>query len=99
MGQIERKLDIAIEIAKKYQSGQVDKNGEDYILHPLRVMEQMQTTEGKIVAVLHDVIEDTECSKEFLLEQVESERIVAAVDILSREKRRRLLRIYHACEI
>lgn len=84
MEKLEKTLEIAISIAKEYHSGQVDKNGEDYILHPLRVMEQMQTTEGKIVAVLHDVIEDTECSKDILLQLIGSKRIIEVVELLSR---------------
>jgi (p)ppGpp synthase/HD superfamily hydrolase len=49
----------AIELATKAHAGQVDKLGNPYIEHPKRVMEMADTTEKKIVAVLHDVIEDT----------------------------------------
>lgn len=52
-------LTMAIDIAVKAHRGQVDKNKEPYILHPLAVMGMMDTHEEKIVAVLHDVIEDT----------------------------------------
>ena len=50
----------AIEIATKAHKGQVDKGGHDYIGHPLRVMESLDTEEEKIVGVLHDVVEDTD---------------------------------------
>lgn len=52
------KLERAIEIAVEAHAGQVDRNGAPYILHPLRVMAQMESNEERIVAVLHDVVED-----------------------------------------
>lgn len=48
----------AIEIATAAHAGQTDKAGADYIQHPLRVMEAVGTENMKIVAVLHDVVED-----------------------------------------
>ncbi len=48
----------AIRMACDAHWGQVDKNGEPYILHPLRVMMKMNTEFEKICAVLHDVLED-----------------------------------------
>ena len=53
-------LDRAIEIAVQAHSGQLDKGGAPYILHPLRVMLRMATEEERIVAVLHDVVEDSD---------------------------------------
>jgi hypothetical protein len=51
-------LDAAIAYATRAHAGQVDGAGEPYILHPLRVMGAVDTIEDKVVAVLHDVIED-----------------------------------------
>ena len=51
-------LNQAIKIACKAHDGQVDKGGEPYILHPLRVMLQCETMDERIVAVLHDAMED-----------------------------------------
>jgi len=48
----------AIIIAAEAHSGQTDKGGAPYILHPLRVMLKMDTDEERVVAVLHDVAED-----------------------------------------
>ena len=50
----------AIDIAVKSHSGQLDKAGELYILHPMRMMMKMNTEEEKITAVLHDVVEDSD---------------------------------------
>jgi (p)ppGpp synthase/HD superfamily hydrolase len=49
----------ATQLALNVHRGQLDKNGAPYILHPLRVMAQMQTETDRIVAVLHDVVEDS----------------------------------------
>ena len=52
-------LEKAIQIATNAHYGQRDKGGKPYILHCLRVMMQMDTEEEMIVAILHDIIEDT----------------------------------------
>ena len=49
---LQRALEIAIEAHK----GSIDKCGNDYILHPLRVMLSMNTNDEMIVAILHDII-------------------------------------------
>ena len=51
-------LEKAIQIAVEAHIGQVDKGGNPYILHPLRVMLSLNTDEERIVGVLHDVVED-----------------------------------------
>ena len=51
-------LQNAIAIAVAAHEGQVDKGDRPYILHPLRVMMSLRTTEEMIVGVLHDVVED-----------------------------------------
>ena len=55
-------LEQAIAFAAKQHSGQVDKANAPYILHPLRVMLNVPSMDHKIIAVLHDVLEDTETS-------------------------------------
>ena len=51
-------LEKAIKIAVEAHTGQVDKGGNPYILHPLRVMLSLNTEGERIVGVLHDVVED-----------------------------------------
>ena len=53
-------LERAIEIAVTAHKGQRDKAGQPYILHPLRVMFDLDSDDERIVGVLHDVIEDCE---------------------------------------
>jgi len=52
------KIEKAITFAAWSHRGQVDKVGLPYILHPLYVMLQMKTESERVVAVLHDVLED-----------------------------------------
>lgn len=52
-------LERAIEIAARAHAGQFDKGGAPYILHPLRVMLRVPPGAAQIVAVLHDVVEDS----------------------------------------
>jgi hypothetical protein len=52
-------LERAIQIAAQAHEGQKDKQGAPYILHPLRLMMAVEGLEAKMVAVLHDVVEDT----------------------------------------
>jgi (p)ppGpp synthase/HD superfamily hydrolase len=52
-------LERAIAIAAQAHAGQLDKGGQPYILHPLRVMLRVPTQPERIAAVLHDVVEDS----------------------------------------
>ena len=69
---LQRALEIAIEAHK----GSKDKGGNDYILHPLRVMLSMNTNDEMIVAILHDVVEDTKWSFEDLEKEGFSKKIM-----------------------
>ena len=72
-------LTRAIEIATEAHKGQFDKAGNEYIGHPLRVMEMGKTEEEKIVGVLHDVVEDTDWTFEKLSEEGFSQEIISAL--------------------
>jgi (p)ppGpp synthase/HD superfamily hydrolase len=82
-------IERAIELAVVSHSGQVDKNGEAYILHPLRVMLAVRKHGGSIeqqaAAVLHDVIEDCGVSDEFLAARF-PETVCDMVDALTRQE-------------
>lgn len=52
-------LEKAIQIATKAHTGQILINGDPYILHPLHLMSKMEYEDDRIVAVLHDVLEDS----------------------------------------
>lgn len=80
-------LEQAIEIAARAHRGQQDRNGAPYILHPLRIMTRMPTLETMIIAVLHDVVEDSDVTLNDLRTEGFSEAIVAGVDCLTRRPR------------
>src|SRR5450830_1310120 len=50
-------LDAVIALACRVHTGQVDKSGKPYILHPLRLMLKFETLDEQVVSVLHDVVE------------------------------------------
>ena len=77
-------LDRALRIAVKAHENQKDRYGQPYILHPLRVMMSVSSHEEKIVAVLHDVIEDSDLTLKDLSEAGFSPEITAAVDAISK---------------
>jgi (p)ppGpp synthase/HD superfamily hydrolase len=79
-------LEDAIILAASAHRGQRDKAGRPYILHPLRMMLRLQTDEERLVAVLHDVVEDSDVTLDDLRRQGYGERIVAAVDRLTRRE-------------
>jgi len=79
-------LERAIKLAKKYHEGQFDKGGSPYIEHPLRVMNGVESIEEKIVAVLHDVLEDCDVSREQLIDEVIPEYLVEKLEILCKGK-------------
>ncbi|MCD8121535.1 MAG: GTP pyrophosphokinase [Clostridiales bacterium] len=79
-------LSKAIRTATDALAGKVDANGNPYIDHANRVMDRMNTQEEKMVAILHDVVEDTEMSLTDLLAQGFPREVVEAVGILTKRK-------------
>ena len=79
-------LEQAIAFAAKQHAGQVDKANAPYILHPLRVMLNVPNIEHKIIAVLHDVLEDTETSIEDLQALGFQPHIIEAIVALTKQK-------------
>lgn len=77
-------LQFALELAIEKHKNQKDKSGKPYILHPLHVMETVKSDDAKIVAILHDIIEDTDVTEEDLLNAGLSKHIVDAIVMLTR---------------
>jgi len=77
-------LEHAIAIAAGAHAGQVDNGGSPYILHALRVMLKVTTLEERIVAVLHDVVEDCDISLEELRQEGFSETVLTAIASVTR---------------
>ncbi len=79
-------LERAIEIAASAHAGSIDKGGQPYILHPLRVMLSVQSSDERIAAVLHDVVEDTDWTLEALRDEGFSVAVLNALDALTKRE-------------
>ena len=79
-------LTKAINIAIVAHNDLEDKVGKPYITHVMRVMERCKTEEEKIVAALHDVVEDTSTSIDDLRKEGFSEKVLAAVIAITQNK-------------
>lgn len=82
---MEEILAKAIQIAVNAHKGQMDRAGKPYIQHPLRLMNNVHTTEEKIVAILHDVIEDTDITADNLKEAGIPEALVTEIQTLTHD--------------
>ena len=76
----------AMKIAYEAHHGQVDKAGVPYIFHPIHLAEQMEDEISICVAMLHDVIEDTDVSEERLKEEGISLEVIDNVKLLTKSK-------------
>ena len=77
-------LDRAIQIAVEAHSGGTDRGGKADILHPIGVMMRCETDEEKIVAILHDVVEDTDWTFEALHEEGFTDTIIEALKTVTK---------------
>lgn len=79
-------LERALQIAVKAHAGQKDKNGLSYIFHPIRVMTRCATSDAKMAALLHDVVEDCDVTFEDLEREGFSEHIITVLRLLTHEE-------------
>ena len=81
-------IERALVIARDAHAGQVDKAGRPYIEHVLRVVDAVDGEDAKIVAALHDVLEDGEgWTKQRLLDERFEPSIIRDVAILTRPQK------------
>jgi (p)ppGpp synthase/HD superfamily hydrolase len=80
-------LGKAIAIAAAAHADQTDSGGRPYILHALRVMTNLNTTDEELmsIAVLHDVVEDTHWTIEDLKNEGFSARVLNGVALLTHD--------------
>jgi (p)ppGpp synthase/HD superfamily hydrolase len=74
----------SIALAAEAHVEQLDKSGAPYILHPIRMMLHMSSEAEMIVAILHDVVEDTPWTFDRLRAEGFSEEVMAALDGVTR---------------
>ena len=78
-------LERAIAIAAAAHQGVVDKQGQPYVLHPLRVMLGVNDPTARIVAVLHDVVEDTAVTLDEIQAEGFSAEVVRALSLMTHD--------------
>lgn len=79
---IERALKIALEAHRD----QKDKYGQPYILHPLRIMTRFRDPMLQLIAILHDVVEDSDWTGDQLISMGFTPEVVEAVEALTRQE-------------
>jgi (p)ppGpp synthase/HD superfamily hydrolase len=79
-------LEKAIAVALEAHAGVVTRSGRPYILHPLRLMIQMESEEEMITAVLHDVVEDSTITLDDLAAMGFVKEILDALALLTHDK-------------
>ena len=77
-------LERAIQIAVTAHFGTKDRGGKPYILHPINVMMRVEKEDEKIVAILHDVVEDTSWTFDLLRKEGFSEIIIEALESVTK---------------
>lgn len=77
-------LEKAITIAVEAHRGQRDRTGAPYIVHPMRVMAGVDTDIEKMVAILHDVVEDTDWTLEKLAQEGFPAEVIGALDCVTK---------------
>lgn len=75
----------AYELASEHHSGQVDKLGVPYLHHVVSVANSVSSVEDKVVALLHDILEDTTCTREQLIENGIPPYLVESIEALTRK--------------
>lgn len=76
---------IAMKLCFESHKDQLDKSGLPYVFHPFHLAEQMKDEDTTVVALLHDVIEDTDCTLDDLRALGFNERIIEAVALMTHD--------------
>ena len=79
MNELNPLIEKAAQLCVEKHKGQVDNVGQAYILHPMRVAMSCRTDAERVVAMLHDTIEDTDVTPEYLLSEGFPQYIVDAI--------------------
>ena len=73
----------ALKLCFEAHKEQVDKSGIPYVFHPFHLAEQMETEETTIVALLHDLVEDTDYTIEDLTGMGFGKNIIDAIALMT----------------
>ncbi len=75
----------ALKLCFKAHKNQKDKSGMPYVFHPFHLAEQMETEETVIVALLHDVAEDTRYTLKKISKMGFGDRVIEALALLTHD--------------
>ena len=75
----------ALKLCFEAHKDQIDKSGMPYVFHPFHLAEQMKTEDETIVALLHDVVEDTDTTIEDLISMSFNENVIEAISLLTHD--------------
>ena len=75
----------ALKLCFDVHKEQVDKSGLPYVFHPFHLAEQMETEDTTIVALLHDVVEDSDLTLDDLRQMGFSDTVIAALALLTHD--------------
>ena len=84
---IEKRIAKVLAFAYEKHKGQVDKSGVDYILHPITVSLSCVSDSAKIVALLHDVLEDTDATIDDLVKLDLTKEEIEAIKLLTKPRK------------
>lgn len=76
----------ALRLCYEAHNGQLDKGGAPYVFHPMHLAEQMTTEEATIVALLHDVVEDTKYTLADIAALGFGDNVIEALALLTHDK-------------
>ncbi len=77
----------AMKLCFEAHKNQTDQSGLPYVFHPFHVAEQMPDEKTTIVALLHDVIEDTSCTLQDLRDMGFDQDVLDALALLTHDKK------------
>lgn len=76
----------ALKLCFEAHKAQLDKSGMPYVFHPFHLAEQMKDENTTIVALLHDVIEDTDYTFNDLIAMGFDGAIIEAIKLMTHEE-------------
>ena len=77
----------AMRLCFQAHKNQLDKSGIPYVFHPIHLAEQMQDEETTLVALLHDVVEDSDYSLEDLRAMGFGETVIEAIALMTHDEK------------
>ena len=75
----------ALKLAFDAHKDQLDKSELPYVFHPFHLAEQMETEDETVVALLHDVVEDTKYTFDDIRAMGFSEKVIEALTLLTHD--------------